>query len=155
MSSQSLSVTLNLTETQHAQLYKLLFLPDGKEAAAIALCGRRAGAHRHRLLVQEIYEIDLELYSHRSVDGMSWSTDCLAPLLEKAEEYGLSVVKIHSHPGGYPDFSEIDEHSDRQLMPLIRGWVEADVPHATAVMLPSGQMFGRFLWKGNEFSPLD
>lgn len=155
MSNQSPSVTLSLTEAQHTQLYKLLFLPDGKEAAAIALCGRRAGANRHRLLVQEIHAIDAEFYSHRSADSMSWSTDCLAPLLEKAEKYGLSIVKIHSHPGGYPNFSEIDEQSDRQLMPTIRGWIEADIPHATVVMLPNGQMFGRILWDGDEFVPLD
>lgn len=154
MSSQSPGVTLNMTEAQHTQLYQLLFLPDGKEAAAIALCGRRAGEHRHRLLVQEVHAIAPEFYSERAVDSMSWSTDCLAPLLEKAEKDGLSVVKIHSHPGGYPDFSEIDEQSDRQLMPTIRGCVEADIPHVTAIMLPDGQMFGRVLWRGDEFGPL-
>jgi hypothetical protein len=40
-------------------------------------------------------------------------------------------------------------------MPAIRGWVEADVPHASVIMLPDGQMFGRVLWQGNEFTPLD
>lgn len=154
MSSPNPSVTLSLTESQHQQLYELLFLPDGKEAAAIALCNRRAGEDRHRLLVREIYAISPEFYSYRATDGMSWSTDCLAPLLEKAEEQGLSVVKIHSHPGGYADFSEIDDLSDRQLMPAIKGWVEADIPHATVIMLPNRQMFGRVLWKGTQFEPL-
>ena len=32
---------------------------------------------------------------------------------------------------------------DERLLPMIRGWVEADVPHGSAVMLPDGQMFGR------------
>jgi proteasome lid subunit RPN8/RPN11 len=155
MSIQHPSVTLSLTDTQHRHLQSLLFLPDGKEAAAITLCGRRAGKYRHRLLVQEIHAIPLEFYSHRSEERMSWSTDCLALLLDRAEKKGLSVVKIHSHPNGYAAFSEIDDVSDRQLMPAIQGWVEADIPHASAIMLPNGQMFGRVLWRGDEFSPLE
>lgn len=147
-------VTLSLTGAQHEQLRTRLFLPDGKETAAIALCGRRASNRRHRLLVREIHAITSEFYSQRSATGITWSTDFLAPLLDKAENQGLSVVKIHSHPGGYAAFSEIDDASERQLMPAIRGWVEADIPHASAIMLPDGQMFGRVLWQGDSFIPL-
>lgn len=155
MSIQYPGVTLSLTNAQHEQLRDLLFLPDGKEAAAIALCGRRAGVYRHRLLVQEIHAVPSELYSQRSTMGITWSTECLVPLLNKAEKQGLSVVKIHSHPGGYAAFSKIDDVGDHQLMPAIRGWVESNIPHASAIMLPNGQMFGRVLWQGNEFTPLD
>jgi len=155
MPIQHPGVTLSLTGEQHEQLRVLLFLPDGKEAAAIALCGRRAGNHRHRLLVREIHAVPSEFYSRRSTMGITWSTDCLAPLLDKAEKQGLSVVKIHSHPGGYAAFSEIDDVGDRLLMPAIRGWVETDIPHASVIMLPNGQMFGRVLWQGDEFMPLD
>lgn len=155
MTIQYPGVTLSLTGAQYAQLRTTLFLSDGKEAAAIALCGRRAGKHRHRLLVREIHAVPLEFYSHRSTEGITWSTDWLTPLLDKAEKQGFSVVKIHSHPGGYAAFSEIDDVGDRQLMPAIRGWVEADIPHASVIMLPDGQMFGRVLWQGNEFTLLD
>ncbi len=155
MPIQHSRVTLSLTGTQHRQLSSLLLLPDGKEAAAIALCGRRAGEQRYRLLVQEIYTISPDFYLHRSAEAMTWSTDVLEPLLDKAEKEGLSVVKIHSHPNGYADFSEIDDISDLKLMPAIKGWVEADIPHASVIMLPDGQMFGRAIWKDNEYIPLD
>jgi proteasome lid subunit RPN8/RPN11 len=155
MSKQSPRVTLNLTGMQYEKLKAFLLLPDGKEAAAIALCGRRAGLHRHRLLVQEVHPVPEEAYSNRSEVAVTWSTDWLVSLLNKAEAEGLSVVKIHSHPGGYADFSDIDDVSDRTLMPAIRGWIEADVPHASVIMLPDGQMFGRVLWEGNEFQALD
>lgn len=37
---------------------------------------------------------------------------------------------------------------------MIRGWVEADIPHGSVIMLPDGQMFGR-VWQGNGgFVPL-
>ena len=155
MSSKSPSVSLRMTDAHHTQLYQLLFLPDGKESAAILLCTRRAGKNHHRLLVREVHAIDSEFYSYRSEDQLSWSTDCLEALLEKAEQDSLSVVKVHSHPKGRASFSEIDDESDRKLMPAIRGWVEADIPHVSAIMLPDGQIFGRVLWKENDFEPLD
>jgi hypothetical protein len=67
----------------------------------------------------------------------------MEPWLQEADRLGLSMVKVHSHPGGYSDFSWQDDHSDADLFPCIDGWIAADVPHASAVMLPDGRMFGR------------
>ena len=53
-------VTLSMTGDQHARLRKFLFPGDGKEAIAIALCGRRDGERRHRLTVRAIEEIPCE-----------------------------------------------------------------------------------------------
>jgi proteasome lid subunit RPN8/RPN11 len=155
MSNLGCLVTLSLTKSQHNQLYDLVLLPDKKEAAAILLCGRRAGKRRHRLTVCEIHPVPFEAYTSRSHEGITWSTDFLAPLLDKAEQKGWSVVKVHSHPGGYAAFSEIDDASDWKLMPAIRGWIQADIPHGSVVMLPDGQMFGRILWQGHEFTVLN
>src|ERR687885_618633 len=68
---------------------------------------------------------------------------------------GKEVVKIHSHPRGYAAFSDTDDAGDRQLLPMIRGWIEADIPHGSVVMLPDGQMFGRVLAPGGTFLPID
>ena len=38
---------------------------------------------------------------------------------------------------------------------MMRGWVEADVSHGSAVMLPDGQMFGRVLRAGASFEPIE
>jgi ThiF family len=69
-------------------------------------------------------------------------------MLERAREERLSVVKIHSHPTGYAAFSEIDDEGDARLLPIVQSWVEADIPHGSAVMLPAGQMFGRVFYGG-------
>jgi hypothetical protein len=37
---------------------------------------------------------------------------------------------------------------------MIRGWIEADIPHGSAIMLPDGQMFGRILSANGELNPL-
>ena len=154
MSGHNPVITLSLTTEQHLRLRLHLFPGDGKESAAIALCRCRAGNHRHRLLIREIHEIPHEACSERSAVSITWNTDLIASLLDRAEAEGLSVVKIHSHPGGYPRFSSTDDVADSRLLPAIRGWVERDIPHGSVVMLPDGQMFGRVIRANGEFQPI-
>lgn len=135
--------TLSLTAAQHLILMKHLFPGDGKEAVAIALCGRREGTRRYRLLAREVHLIPYDVCSVRTAVRVTWPTEWIEPLLEKAAKHGLSVVKIHGHPGGYPRFSDTDDIGDAELLPMIQSWVEHDIPHGSAVMLPDGEMFGR------------
>ena len=148
-------VTLALSGDQHEHLKSFLFPGDGKEAVAILLCGRRAGDRRHRLVVREIHGIPYEDCSERTPMRVTWPPDYIAPVLERAAEEGLSVVKVHSHPAGNAAFSLTDDKGDATLLPMIRGWVEADVPHGSAIMLPNGQMFGRVLNASGGFDTID
>ena len=141
----SIPVTLSLSGLQHEHLKDFLFPGDGNEAVAILLCGRCDGDRRHRLLVREVHGIPYDLCFERTPERVTWPPDYTAPILERAAELGLSVVKVHSHPGGYTEFSRTDDESDARLLPIIRGWVEAHIPHGSAVMLPGGAMFGRVM----------
>lgn len=147
-------VSLALTGDQYAHLKSFLFPSDGKEAVALLLCGRRDGERRHRLVVREIHEIPYELCAKRTTTLVTWSPEYVEPILERAAAEKLSVIKVHSHPNGYAAFSEVDDTGDRRLLPMIRGWVEADVLHGSAVMLPDGQMFGRVL-RNNGFEDIE
>jgi len=147
-------ISLSLSGNQHERLERLLFPGDGKESVALLLCGRRAGDRRHRLVVQEIHGVPEGHCSARTERLVTWSPDFAAPMLEKAADQGLSVVKVHSHPNGYGAFSRTDDEGDARLLPMIRGWVEADVPHGSVVMLPGGKMFGRVLPPRGPFEPL-
>jgi len=135
--------TLALSGDQHTHLKHFLFPGDGKEAVAVLLCGRRDGDLRHRLTVREVHGIPYDSCSERTSRKVSWQTDTIEPMLERATEHGLSFIKVHSHPSGYPRFSDIDDESDGLLLPMVQGWIEAEIPHGSAVMLPSGEMFGR------------
>jgi hypothetical protein len=138
-----MSTTLSLTGAQHELLRSHLFPGDGNEAAAIILCGRCAGVHRHRLLARGIHLVPYADCIERTPDSVVWPTTIIEPWLEEADKRGLSVIKIHSHPAGYAAFSTRDDESDRDLFPCISECITKDVPHASVVMLPDGSMFGR------------
>lgn len=145
---------LSLTEKQHEGLTNHLFPGDGCEAVAIVFCGRRVSAQRHKLLVREIYPIPYEQCPERLPLRVNWSTESLTPLLEIAARKGWSVLKIHSHVEQHPFFSKLDDTADKDLFPSIYGWIDNDLPHASAIMLPDGKIVGRVVTSSGRFIPM-
>lgn len=145
---------LALTGKQHSELRTHLFPSDGKEAVAFLLCGRRAGTQRHRLAVRRVVCVPHEACLGRSDRHVSWPPAVLAPVLVEAERNGLSVVKVHGHPNGFAAFSTTDDKADASLFTEVAEWVGLPVPHASAIMLPDGSMFGRVFADDGEPEPL-
>ena len=83
------------------ELKKHLFPGDGKEAVAVALCGRSKYRNTHTLLLKELHLIPYEECIERREDFVHWPTKSIKPLIEKAAQKGLAIMKIHCHPGGY------------------------------------------------------
>lgn len=137
-----MNASLTLTDDQHQTLHDHLFPGDGKEAVAFLLCGQAAHGDRYRLVVHRVVLIPHERCD-RSEVSVRWDGEDLVEHLNRAEIARLSVVKVHSHPGGYAQFSSIDDASDGELLPTITSWVEHTGLHGSVVMLPSGRMFGR------------
>jgi hypothetical protein len=148
-------VTLALSGDQHEFLRRHLFPGDRNEAAALLLCGRRNDDRRQRLAVRDICEIPYAECSVRAPIRVSWSPDYIVPWLEDAEAEGLSVIKVHSHPTCFSTFSTLDDIGDERLLPMLRGWIDADVSVGSAVMLPDGQTFGRVLRSAAGFEPIE
>lgn len=148
-------VTLSMTEAQHIQLRHHLFPGDGKEAVAFLACHRRDGDRRHRLLVREVFAVPHQACHQRGPSSVSWPTESIEVLLETAVEEQYSLVKVHSHPNGYPDFSVTDDTADQELLPAIRNWVEHDYLHASALMFENGQMRGRYLAADGRFADIE
>lgn len=145
--------TITLTAAQRAVLQQHLFPGDGCEAVAIALCGRRRGPDRCRLVVHRIVPVPYEQCPVRLPDRVTWRTEVLPPLLQEAERKGLSVVKIHGH-GDFRAFSWVDDESDRALFPSLYTWLGDDGPHASAILMGDGSMFGRAVGADGAFQPL-
>src|SRR6516165_8521088 len=129
-------IKLRLTLTQHATLEAHLFPGDGLEAVAVAICGRRRSEEHHCLTVRSIVPIPYDECRVRTPDRVTWSTQRLIPLLEEAARNDSAILKIHSHPGGYAQFSSVDDESDSDLFNSVFGWTDSHFPQASAVMLP-------------------
>lgn len=145
---------LRLTGKQYSVLHAHLYPGDGYEAVALALCGRHEYDDESYLLLHELHLIKYDNCSSRTGNNVQWSTVGLEDLLEKAEKKGFALLKVHSHPSNYKDFSETDDISDKDLFSSVHGWIDDDLPHASVVMLPDGEMFGRVINHENKFERL-
>lgn len=127
---------------QHAAVRAHLFPGDGKEAAAILLCSRVVGT-RIKLMVRDYILVPHEVCG-RHPDFLSWPSDYVEQALEIAEEDDMSIILLHSHPGGLFEFSRADIESDAQVMPAIfagRAKRHKDaIWHGSAIMLEDGAM---------------
>jgi molybdopterin/thiamine biosynthesis adenylyltransferase len=140
----------------HAEkLREHLFPEDGNEAVAFALCGRHTAPDSDVLLVQEIHPIQYNDCPVRTPERVTWKTHAIEPLLKKAANENLAIIKFHSHPSGLPEFSTFDDESDRDLFESVYGWIDDDGPHASIVLLPGGKYFGRAIDVKNRFFSLD
>ena len=146
MKSKHHQVSVAMTTAQHEQIKKHLFPGDGFEAVAVAICGRSSYKSSSTLLVQEVHEIPYEACRVRNPDCVTWSPEVLVQALEKAMNGGLSIIKFHSHPGGYRAFSDRDDISDKELFSSIYGWLDTDQPMASLIMMPDGELIGRSIW---------
>lgn len=145
---------LKIAGKHYKSLQQHLFPCDGMEAVAVALCGRYERDGISILLTHKI-----ELIPHnecnRDPNFVHWKTEQIIPLLEQAEKQNLAILKIHSHPAGYLEFSKTDDESDGELFHSIFGWCDYDGVHASAVMVPDGKVFGRVFTPTMETFPID
>jgi len=74
--------------------------------------------------------------------------------LLEASKKKLSLVKIHSHPNGFRDFSEIDDNSDLELFDSVGGWIDDVDFHASLILLPDGTFIGRTINANLIFEPI-
>lgn len=139
---------LTLTEDQHAHLQRYLFPGDGYESAAILLC-RFTGPSKERLIVSEMMNVPDEMCETRSPKFISWPGQCIEDAIDRAEQHAVSIVLIHSHPGGMLAFSTIDDESDASTMPALFSAIEANgFHHGSAIMVSDGTMKAR-LYRSN------
>jgi len=144
--------TLTLTETFHAQLRQHLFPGDGKEATAILICTRVPG-ERIRLLTRDLILVPHNECSYRGDGSITWLSDYIEQAIDIATPRQLSIILIHSHPSGYPQFSSIDDRSDEEIIPCI--FEACGQLHGTAVMIPTGVVFGRIYSQEMVMAPLN
>lgn len=146
---------LRICEEDFDVIRKHLFPEDGKEAIAFALCGRAQAEDRLIFTVKEILTIPYER-CEREEDYLHWKTEDVLPIMNKAMNQHMAIMRIHSHPGGWPHFSKFDLATDEEFFgSLMKGWCEDDLPHLSAIMLPGGKILGRVYYANGSVQDLD
>lgn len=146
---------LAMSGKHREQLRRHLFPGDGKEAVAIALCGQAVGVRRSQLLVHEVVLVPYEACRIREPDAVAWAVETVLPALNRAMKKNLTVVKFHSHPGGYPEFSRYDDESDQSFFSAVDNIFDNVDMRASVVMLPDGLFFGRNVRDGILGEPIE
>mgnify|MGYP002784860389 CR=1 FL=1 len=150
-----MELQLRISGHHYEELKKHLFPGDGKEAIAIALCGRYSDETSEILLVHELTLIPYDECSVREPDLLQWSTRSIQHYFEKIGSTTFALLKIHSHPNDYNNFSKTDDMSDYDFFDSAFGWASNNKPHASAIMLPSGEIFGRFFFEDLHHEPIN
>ncbi|ODT65316.1 MAG: thiamine biosynthesis protein ThiF [Pelagibacterium sp. SCN 63-23] len=144
--------TLVLTANDHQALKAHLICGDGKEAAAILLCKRTTG-ERRRLLVREVIFVPHDACPVRTPVRIVWPGDYIETAIDRAEADNLLVILIHSHPGGWLEFSEVDDASDAVTMPALLAALGRQ--HGSAIMTPDGAIRARLYDDEMKVNPVD
>jgi proteasome lid subunit RPN8/RPN11 len=139
-----MSRTLALSGTLHAKAMAHLLPRDGREAAAILLCSLGHGPDAN-LIVRDILCVPHGECAIRKFDFIAWPGERLVEAQDRAEQDELTLVLVHSHPGGFFDFSEADDASDGVVIRhLFEGWCgPAPAVIGSAVMIPGGAIRAR------------
>lgn len=153
------SSTLVMAGKEHARLHEHLFPGDGKEAAAILVCTRVDNGPL-KLLVRQLVMVPHH-HCQRSPGRLIWPSDILDELQQRAGKEGLSLVLVHSHPGGYFDFSAMDDEADQLVMHYLYPYGRADAAtanglwHGSAIMVPGGHMRARLYNRARQPHPVE
>ena len=94
-----------------------------------------------RLLVRDVIAVPHDKCSRRDAVSLSWPSDYIERAIDLAEPGQLSLILLHSHPGGFAEFSPVDDRSDQEIIPAI--FQACGSLHGSAVMLPNGVIFAR------------
>lgn len=144
--------TLTLREEDLETARRLTFEKPGLEGACFLLCGQSQTDTELRFLCREVIPVKEADYLVREPLFLSLDSPCYVAAAKLAKTKDMSLLFVHSHPGGYLDFSEQDDREDPKLHKFFSG----RVPHYRhgSVVLTQDGVIGR-VWEGSSFAPMD
>ena len=149
-------------QDRHAQHLQEFLLPEsGHERSAYLLLSQvRIKADpwtdqpSQRFLSYEVVPVDDDVVSS-SAQHITWATQSFVNVLKRAQDNGLVIALVHSHPGGLAKFSEQDDRNEADLMQLAQNRNGSEVSLLSLALMPNQRWIGR-LWKNlTDVRPLD
>ena len=147
---------LALCGRDHERLRGHLLPADKLEAAAILLCATSDGA-RPGLFVRSMILVPHSECGVRERDALIWPGQRLAEAQARAEDEGLAMLLIHSHPGDMFQFSRVDDASDLRVLSAARdGWCGShSATLGSAIMVSDGSIQARTFEEDGRFAVIE
>lgn len=145
-------ITLSMTADTYRNLQYHLFPGDNCEAAAILIC-TKTPSPRIRLLAKEVILIPHSECKIRTPYSISWPGSYIERAIDIAEKHNMSLILIHSHPGGLLEFSELDNASDKEVINCIFNALNGI--HGSAIMTPDGAIKSRIYKDITNYESID
>ncbi|MEQ1846305.1 MAG: ThiF family adenylyltransferase, partial [Nitrospira sp.] len=138
--------SLSLRHEDHLKLQESTFSAPGCEGAAYLLCGQSTTDEEIRLLGREVVPVSTDHYLVREQDFLSLSSPSYAHIAKRARAENLSIVFVHSHPGGLLEFSDQDDREEKKLQDFFRERAPNQL-HGSLVLTDNG-IIGRVFDNG-------
>ncbi len=148
--------TLTIRQEDYASLHGAVYSEPAKEGGAYLLCGRSITENECRFLVRRVVPVKSEDYLVREIDRLSIRSNSYVSIAKEALAENASVIFVHSHPTGVPDFSSQDNREDPKLHEFLAERVPG-IPHGSMIISsPSTQprIKGR-VWVSSSWLPIE
>ncbi len=146
-------VSVAITESDWYQLRQSLLTPDGKENAAVLLCGISETDFQVRLLVRKIVGVPLDQYEIREKLHLRIAPAFYNDIISSCLDTGLSPVIIHSHPfDGPARYSPSDDFGESNLLPVLSSLLPNAFP--ASLLITNTDVSGRRR-ASEDFIPLE
>lgn len=158
MKIQSLTI-----QERHAQHLQEFLLPEsGHEGVAYLLCSETnikadpwTGKTHRKFISYEVIPVQQEEILSSSPEHITWGTRSFVNALKRAQEKGMTVALIHSHPGGLGAFSDQDNANEPDLVKLTQNRNGNAALLLSLLVTPDKSLIGRIWESPTEWTPLD
>jgi molybdopterin/thiamine biosynthesis adenylyltransferase len=146
--------SLTIREKLLDELTSAIFSEDGLEGAAYMLCGVSTTHDETRLLVREVIPVASAHYIVREPLRLSIASDSYVPIAKRAKLKSEAVLFVHSHPSGFPHFSEQDDREEPKLHSFLHSRAPG-LPHGSLVFDSPTSFQGRIFGTDGGWLPMD
>ena len=152
-----MNYSLAMTTNQYDELRSHLLPKDGKEAVAIIFCSPCQGKDFFKFIASKIVPVPYEDCTIRTANYVRWNFGKFFPPkeLEYLDQNNLSILTVHSHPGGFDEFSELDDDDDEKKFSSINAWFDDNRPNGALIFLDDGRIIGRVINHQGDFIPMN
>src|SRR6266550_8673775 len=111
-----------ITRSDYELLRGSLFTSDGKENAALLVCGVAHTEEKEELLVREVVPVPLESYTERLSDHLEVTPRFINSVIDKCIGKGFGIITAHSHPTSEAaHYSPSDDAGEGRLFDVFAG----------------------------------